>query len=273
MRSDMHKVLVESPRGGQAWSRSFPRPAYDPESAPRKEGMRQRHTNRKWFGEHLGPLKRWLRSQVGRPWSDLRKELSTVVRVDNVVRAHIRLHLFQMVHENSCLVDGRIWVHSYGGPVPLASIRPSAREPVFYVDPISGLLLEHRRPTRQERASLVARLLGQRLLWITDEWLLRRIQNQWYDCRMKRLPIRSSSESNIPTAVQYDAAEDKFLGPIEATSLYGRPAICVHHRPLTRRELKRWGLSSSGTRPRAAFGSIGPPFQQRPNTSHAPAVR
>ena len=81
MRSDMAKVIVERPRIGSSmrgkskgYRRSLQR--LDHETLPSKEGIKRRHLgHRKWLNEHLGPLRRYLDSQVGRPWNKVFSEI------------------------------------------------------------------------------------------------------------------------------------------------------------------------------------------------------
>ena len=67
MRLDMSHVIVERPRRSGGRARKGRVLAHD--DLPSHEGIRRPHANdRKSFNEHLNPLKRFLHSQVGRPW-------------------------------------------------------------------------------------------------------------------------------------------------------------------------------------------------------------
>jgi len=89
MRADMHKVICEEPRHGGGREKSGRRAQLADDLLPTAEGMRRPHRDRKWFGEHLSPLRRWLRSQVGRPWNLVYGEACAVIKPDSVVRNHI----------------------------------------------------------------------------------------------------------------------------------------------------------------------------------------
>jgi hypothetical protein len=69
MRSDMHKVIVERPRmrRGDTAYRADARVWRNSEEVPHKIGIKKGYTDRKWLNENLAPLKRFLRSQIGRP--------------------------------------------------------------------------------------------------------------------------------------------------------------------------------------------------------------
>jgi hypothetical protein len=91
MRSDMAKVIVERPRKkGRAWRKpkGFLREQQKlfEEGLPFREGIKrcwQGHT--KYLNEHLGPLRRYLDSQVGRPWNKVFSEICTHINRNSAV--------------------------------------------------------------------------------------------------------------------------------------------------------------------------------------------
>src|SRR5947209_3737612 len=98
MREDMAKVIVERPRIKPRNTRKGRR--VDPDDLPAYEGMRRAHAwrgERKQLNENLAPLRRYLAKQVGRPWDKVYSEISTHLRVDNVVQQHVRDHLHDFV--------------------------------------------------------------------------------------------------------------------------------------------------------------------------------
>src|SRR5207237_1017983 len=100
MRPDMHKIIVERPRYGGGRERYNRRANVPIEDRPMSESMRAPHTDRKSFGENLAPLRRWLRSQVGRLWDDIYSEACSVIKPDSTVRNHIKGHLLEMVERD-----------------------------------------------------------------------------------------------------------------------------------------------------------------------------
>jgi len=95
MRSDMHKVIVERPRrGGGVRTRRGRRRDYD--DLPSREGMKRRHVlagSEKALNEHLSPLERFLRKQVGRPWNAVYRDICARIRPDSAVQLHVRQHI------------------------------------------------------------------------------------------------------------------------------------------------------------------------------------
>ena len=51
----------------------------------------------KSLNEHLGPLRRYLSSQVGRPWDKVYAEICAHISVDSAVQDHVRDHVFDYV--------------------------------------------------------------------------------------------------------------------------------------------------------------------------------
>src|SRR5882762_402138 len=141
MRPDMHKVVVERPRHGRGWATSKAplKPPFD--ESPRYESMKANHTRRKWFSDLLGPLRRWLQAQVGRPWNDVYSEACAVIKPDSIIRAHVKTHLLQFVERHTFVHEGKVAVldtHRGDGIRPVMSQRFGRS--TFYVHPETGLL-------------------------------------------------------------------------------------------------------------------------------------
>ena len=91
----MDKVIVERPRRGGDRARKG-RPPRDLEDQPAKEGIgRPYRTDSKSLNEHLGPLRRFLRKQVGRPWNKVYSEICEGLRAGHPLHDHVRRHLFE----------------------------------------------------------------------------------------------------------------------------------------------------------------------------------
>jgi hypothetical protein len=138
MRPDMAKVIVERPRLGGGLRRPKGNRKRErlalADLAPTREGIRRPWQScRKMLNEHLGPLRRYLRSQVGRPWNRVHSEISQHLRLDSAVQSHVLDHLDDFVTRQVEIVDGCLYSRSgwsIGYPVRTE----------FYVCPRSGLL-------------------------------------------------------------------------------------------------------------------------------------
>src|SRR5262245_31301513 len=93
MRSDMHKVVIERPRWNPGPGKQGRRDNLPYELLPKFEGIKRPHVLGKGLTDLLGPLKRWLYSQVGRAWNDVYSEACAVIKPDSIVRAHTSRHI------------------------------------------------------------------------------------------------------------------------------------------------------------------------------------
>ena len=98
MRKDMAKVIVERPRRGSRGPFKHGRRKNIPlDALPTKTGIRRSEHGAgrelRELNEHLGPLKRYLRKQVGRRWDDVYRDISENLRVTNAVQQHVRDHV------------------------------------------------------------------------------------------------------------------------------------------------------------------------------------
>ncbi len=149
MRSDMAKVLVERPRWNPGRSGGGTRGELQRlpiEEWRAREGMKARwQGTTKGFTDLLGPLRRFLRSRVGRPWNRVYSEICAEVRGGFPVREHFQSHVFSLVARDVLLIDG-VPCHRGG----YAEGRPLKWSPwgSFYVCPKTGLLKEPRRPRK-----------------------------------------------------------------------------------------------------------------------------
>ena len=72
----------------------------------RRGNVGRSHLHTKFFNEHLSPLRRFLDSNVGRPWDKVYSEICRHVDRGNVVQKHILTHLFDYVVVDTVLIDG-----------------------------------------------------------------------------------------------------------------------------------------------------------------------
>jgi hypothetical protein len=172
MRADMHKVIVETSRSGSCvrWS-SGDRRFLNSEEAPVKLGMRGRLGRRKWSRDHLGPLKRFLVRQAGRPWNDVYREICAVLDRRSTAQDHVHLHLDDFVAIRTVLIGDVIYEAGYA-PVPLERMRQP-----LYVDPCTGILMRNLEPAtrrqkqREQARRAQAELDARRRILSTEEQL------------------------------------------------------------------------------------------------------
>ncbi len=106
MRADMAKVIVERPRvGSRAPSRKKGYRKYvqrtGVENLPQRAPLLGHWRGlERWLNEHLGPMRRFLPSNVGRPWNKVHAELCEHVCFDNPVQSHVLTHVFDYVQQH-----------------------------------------------------------------------------------------------------------------------------------------------------------------------------
>lgn len=254
MREDMSKVLVEEPRWGRAFARTMKgkrrqnrqRVDADGEGAPVHLGMKRDGGGQKWFGEHLGPLRRYLRQQVNRPWSKVYGELCAALDKRSVVQAHLFQHIRDTVEHETLWQQGEVWCHNWRGLVPIAESRAE-----LFVHPLTGIVLVNRKRQQAQReakaakaanaqAPLAERREGQPGIAPGCQW--HRVDGQWYEVRLGTLdPCDRKAKA-------YDLLLRREVGHghrLELKERYGRgDAYAMHKRQLGHRELRRLNLAA-----------------------------
>lgn len=239
----MHKVICEEPRHGGGPVKYGRRANRTEDQLPKHESIWEHYNGgNKWFGEHLGPLKRWLRSKVGSAWNEVYSEASKVIKPDSVVRAHIRFHMLEMVERNTFMRNGEVWCTRHGAwrnaqEVPVQELR--GRHDLFYVHPESGALCpipdKPRGLTLREQQERKFRTVKKKL---PKDHLLLKLKGHWFECRMLRYP------EHWDTA-PFDVVLGSPMIDSHAREVYGEPIYCIKKRQLSRKELRERRLNNS----------------------------
>ena len=233
MRPDMHKVVVERPRAKSWCVPQFPRPKRPFDDLPKHQSMKAAHKVHKSFTDVLGPLKRWLRGQIGRPWNDAYSEACAVIKPDSVVRAHIKTHLLEMVVRHTFLKDGELWCrdgHWSVMEVPISKV--TGRWRIAYVDPDTGIL--RAMPLFKRKQPPASPLLDS--IRLSEETELKRISGLWFRIQTRKL---SPGEPGYDLLTRRVRTERTWPG-----RNYRPPIICVAKRQLSTKELRRYGLTN-----------------------------
>ena len=142
----MSKVVVERPRHGHSLKsgktarriKRYDESAEYDELPKRVSGSRNKHVRSsgnqetKSFSDLLGPLRRYLRRNVGRPWDKVYSELAQHLDKRKTTGIHIFDHVKWEVEQN-CFVgeDGKVYQRRYRRTDPVSGL---------YVHPRTGLL-------------------------------------------------------------------------------------------------------------------------------------
>jgi hypothetical protein len=158
MRPDLNKLLTERPRAGSAFRnrkthlrfKSYDDSKEDRYSLPKTGKMLMENrdfgpydANSKEFTDKLGPLRRWLESQVGRNWDKVYSEIKQAFPNTNKQNHHlIDTHLIGYVIRNPIVAKSkkrrRVCFIDRWGPREL-----EAGE--IYVDPETHVLMRYKK--------------------------------------------------------------------------------------------------------------------------------
>lgn len=254
MRKDMAKVIVERPRlgGGKSKGRRGNAPFED---LPSCEGMRRPHENAKALNENLPPLRRYLHSQIGRPWAKVYSDICKNLRPTSTIQQHVRDHVEGFVAVQTRMEEGIVYVLGrrswYGEPCRLDE---SSFE--LYVHPKTGILLENRfirNRSFAERKRVVRarrqRELDERRREVSEFVQLHKLKGCWYEVRLGltlreiRCVERRAGGRFRRYTVYRDEVIDAGLSDLASEELYGRRGVhAIAKRQLSKRELKKYGL-------------------------------
>jgi hypothetical protein len=193
MRADMSKVIVERPRfrrpkpAGSHYPRGHLKGLFerDLELAPQKLGIGFPH-HEKWLNENLAPLRRWLCSQVGRPWWAVRSELRAVVDARSATQLHILQHVDDYVAEHVTMIGGAPHRLRWSGLQPIVG-----RGGVpLWVCPRSGIL---RAPPRKRRK---APRFGPAIR-LSPRLELRTVDGVWRAVELRPLPAEPAARARL----------------------------------------------------------------------------
>lgn len=234
MREDMDKVIVERPRfGSRAPARKKGYRKYCQklgiDNLPRREPLLGRWKGReRSLNEHLGPMRRFLRSRVGRPWNKVHQELCEHVSFSNAVQMHVLTHVFDYVcrlveYRGRNVVRLDNW---YRGMV----LRPGQ----MYVCPRTGIL----RIVRQQPGRPAERVgLGQLTQY-------HRRDGNWWELRLRKRP-------DAPDESLWDIWLEELVCHVPVETLhrtYGDKLIAISRRPLSPRETRALHRTLRSTR-------------------------
>lgn len=234
MREDMSKVVIERPRYGHS------RPSmktglritrYDPEdeyedSPQRMPASRNRQKGGgKSFSDLLGPLRRYLRSNVGRPWDKVYSEMKQHLDSRKTTGRHIFEHVEREVALD-CYIgkDGKVYQHS----------RSWQSYPVegLYVHPRTKLLCwKQPRSRRHQRLEREAQREVTRVP-ISGNRCYLKLDGIWYIAELGNIPPQGAG--NKAADVTYAVYQEEY-----------RSWSILSKKQCSQKELKAAGLSNT----------------------------
>jgi hypothetical protein len=159
MRADLHKVLTERPRRGSdsrnlktgVHFKDYDAAKEDQYSLPKRGKMLMAsrelgpHDESKDFTDKLGPLRRWLQSQVGRNWDRVYSEIKQAFPNTNKQNHHlIETHLMHEIERNVLVEKSRKGRRVYTVPQYGFGRRELCAGDI-YVDPATHVLMRYKK--------------------------------------------------------------------------------------------------------------------------------
>jgi hypothetical protein len=238
MRADMAKVIIERPR---YLSRSPSRKkgyrkyiqSLSIDEMPTKEPMLGSWKGRsKWLNEHLGPMRRFLRGNVGRPWNKVHQELCEHVSFDNAVQGHVLAHIYEFVHLHVEVIDDAT-IYKTPRRYPGYSLRVDA----MYVCPKSGILKLVKAKQARGPGKRVSFGVQTQYLSRDDAWWEVRVHERkgvaddrwdvWLECEVAKI---TDADREAIYGGNLFATSKRLLTPSETRKLYRR----IRQKPQTR---------------------------------------
>jgi hypothetical protein len=241
MRPDMAKVIVERPRYGSSargkskgYGRRLQRLGFD--GLPSCEGMKRRHQGHtKSLNEHLGPLRRYLDSQVGRPWDKVFSEICAHIDRNSAVQDHVRDHVADYVVTHVVEIDG----------VPCSGEGSTYGRPLhqthwfwWYVCPRSGILKRIKTPPRPTRRPTKPPEVP-RFVRVSDSLQCHLIDGAWHVVTLQALPQVRHGRFERDVILDRPVSE---INPLFARKRYGAEVFATAKRRLARRELAQFPI-------------------------------
>jgi hypothetical protein len=259
MRSDMYKIVVERPRRSKdlkARALRF-RNSLD---GPSHLGMRVGYGYRE-LNENLAPLRRYLHSQVGRPWDRVFGEICSRIDRRNPVQRHIHQHIDQFIATRVQIRAGKLIECGKFG------LRLLGGSNELYVNPRTGLICRTKTPAcgcASERQRREQAETGARRRILDEHTQLLKLEDAWFEVNLEplpetKVPVTCNGKIRQPATpeIRFDVVtrEPASQADRRGTSalahdhwrkrlrLYGSGGLyATHKRQLSKREIKTYGL-------------------------------
>ncbi len=153
----LDEIVIERPRGGMRISlrkqTGFKKQLRKLTEEATEDGLLRPYlikprNKSKYLSDHLGPLRRFLRSQVGQPWNNVYSQLCQRLDSNTMAGLHVLSHVWQYVERDVELIDDI----PYSKPNWRFRSRLDAHyRDQFYVHPETGLLCAAEKIPRKRK--------------------------------------------------------------------------------------------------------------------------
>ncbi|MFN6567534.1 hypothetical protein [Dendronalium sp. ChiSLP03b] len=151
----LSEIVIERPRGGRRISlkklTGFKKQLHKITEEASQDGLLNPYlikpiNKSKYLSDHLGPLRRFLRSKVGQPWNDIYSELCQRLDPSTMAGQHVLDHLWDYVERHVEIIDGGIYSKSNRQIQLDGSYRDR-----FYIHPQTGILCAVQKVPRKQK--------------------------------------------------------------------------------------------------------------------------
>jgi hypothetical protein len=218
----MGKIITERPRSKsrlptEKFGKAIAWKGFDEDyTEPRKVSGSQGRTygwERKEFTDLLGPLKGWVKKQVGRPWNLVYSEVCAVLDKRKLTHKHVLDHLFNWVARTVVLCQDKIWREPEMVGFEWRS------PPEFYVHPKNGLLLANKKRKDRDKKKPVE------VVKLKDGAEYRKLNGLWYYVRVRALSKEEWAWSPDGRLVREKVEEKRQVGKKELRDLKARIGV------------------------------------------------
>ena len=227
----LSEIVIERPRGGMRMSsrklkgekqrlrRLTQEATEDGLLSPYLIKPRQKS---KYFSDHLGPLRRWLRSHVSQPWDNVYSKLCRQLDTNTLAGQHVLSHVWDYVERHVEIIDGVLYEKPEWG-----QFRPleSHYRDRFYVHPETGLLCLVEKKRRKSKPTPPTDVLA-----IDANHQYRQLKGIWYRVTFAEFP-----------AAIADSVTDILQGQVSAQTaeyIAGRKVYAVSKQQCNKKEIR-----------------------------------
>ena len=228
----LNEIVIERPRSGMRLSstkvKGFQKSLYKLTKIATEDGLLSPYliktkTRTKYLSDHLGPLRRLLRSKVGKPWDEVYSELRKRLDFITVTGLHVLSHVWDFVYKDVEIIDGEVYVkpgtRRFGGGF-------GGRTDRFYVHPETGILcfFESFPSTWQPKTTIRSEKIA-----IDAYHEYHKINDFWYEVEFKDFP---------PVVIARDVVLEKQISRRDCWLFYRKEVYAVKKQLCRQDELE-----------------------------------
>lgn len=248
MRSDMGKVITERERGGSG-AKSMKHGAavrweghdhgYDEQPKRAKISARGQYGyEHKTFTDVLGPIKGFIRKNVGKPWNKIYSEICKVLDKRKVTHAHVIDHIYQWVGLTVVYCSDGYWREPDNITCRLeddGTLTYFGSAPDYFVHPRTGILTNNkaRESKRAQQAKWSAKKADPDFIKINELSAYKRIDSIWYKCQIRDASKQEIELHKFTSSLQYTDMKSRVF-------VHGRESYYIEDKKqLGKKELKK----------------------------------